>query len=254
MHSIPSKSRNVSECLLHTKRSQGPVLSGPWLVPKPLQGNPGRVPAGILTPTFLCTLHPHLQTRLRPSLLLFWCSPFQQLLALPSTLNPLLLCAWRTRGSQRPGEGPPTPHLHLWPSKAAKRPEPHNLFPSNQETPILPMCCPHPLQGPFFCLLSFCPKDCPCSSAVHFLTLSPAVIFSPLLLLPLLGSPSFHPLLSSVLILMPRLFSPGGPTEELLGRLRRATFPALSAHQPPGGDSMPLPLLHGLPEKLLLYP
>lgn len=87
-----------------------------------------------------------------------------------------------------------------------------------------------------------------------FLSCPIAIIFSPLLLLPLPGFQFFHPLLSSVLILIPRLFTPGSPTEELLGLLHQATFPALPTHQPPGGDPTPLPLLHELPEKLLLYP
>lgn len=71
------KSRNVSECLLHTKHSRGPVLFWPCWFPSPSEAIQGRCcPQAVLTPTFLCTLHPHLQTRLRPSLLLFWCSPF----------------------------------------------------------------------------------------------------------------------------------------------------------------------------------
>ena len=130
------------------------------LVPKPLLGNPGRV----LSPG---SPHAHLSLYPPPP-------PSNQAQAIPPTLLVFrILAASRLtlhfepasplhRENQRiteTGEGTtPTPHLHLWPSKAAKRPKACNLFSSNQEIPILPMYRPHPLQGPFYAFFHSDPR------------------------------------------------------------------------------------------------
>lgn len=201
MHSIQAKSRNVSECLSHPSIVGGQCYFWPLLVPKPLLGNQGgcwgAVPGQSLMLTFLCTLTPHLQTRLRPSLLLFWCSAFVTS-SLTLHFEPASPLHRKTKRITETGEGTtPTPVAQ----QGCKETKSCNLFSSNRKSPSFP-CTTAPSPGALLRLLSFRPKDCPCSSAAHFPDPCPlslptpcptAVIFSLLLLLPLPGFQSFPP-------------------------------------------------------------
>lgn len=154
------KSSYVREWLLHARMSPG--LSLVPLASEPLMGTQGgrRQAPQIVPHAPLCTLHPYPLTSFRASLLPYSRPPFWQLLPLPCTLNPFLLCTGRVMetggGRSHPTPSPvalktvegPESHDHAPGRSAATRKAPSPPVPPSDSPGALHLSPSIQTQGP----------------------------------------------------------------------------------------------------------